>query len=247
MESVAPSGALARRSRQWLQLAFVIVTGGVFTAVIGLALFVIPLAVPGNQIFGLYHLLRSALLAGGGLVVLIGLGLALRAYLTRVDNDLANQTGQYLSRYFDPRFHFIRNINRRGLGYIDAVLVGPPGVLVFRIVDWQGVYANEKGNWLAQNTRGEWVPARGNPTEETIVDVRAVREYLRQRGLADVPVYGVVIFTHEEPIAQVMTREPVVPVAHLSDAYDRLADNYLARDRLDPALIDRIRDLIYET
>ena len=68
MENVAPSGALARRSRQWLQLAFVLVTGGVFIGIIGIALFVIPLAVPANQIYGLYHFIRTLLLLAGGQV-----------------------------------------------------------------------------------------------------------------------------------------------------------------------------------
>ena len=89
MENVSPSGALARRSRQWLQLAFVIVTGGVFVTIIGIALFSIPLAVEGNQIFGLYHFLRTLLLYGGLIAALLGVGLATRAYFTRIDNDLA--------------------------------------------------------------------------------------------------------------------------------------------------------------
>jgi hypothetical protein len=246
MENVAPSGALARRSRQWLQLAFLIVTGGVFIAVIGLALFVIPLAVEGNRIFGFYNFVRTVLLIVGALLGLAGVGLAARAYLTRVDNDLAQITGQQLSRHFDDNFWFVRNINKKGLGYIDAVMVGPPGALVFRIVDNQGVFANERGNWLTQNRSGEWVPWKINPTEEDIVDIKALREYLRLHGMPDVPVYGVVVFVREEPITHIVTKEPTVPAAHLSRAVDVLRDNYLARDRIDQATVRRIVDLIYE-
>src|SRR5690606_19330534 len=171
MQNVAPTGALARRSRQWLQVAFVVVTGGVFMAVIGLALFAIPLAVEGNRVFGLYNFIRTILLIGGVITGLVGLGLAARAYLTRVDNDLAAITGQHLARYLGSEFTFVRNVNKRGLGYIDAVLVGPPGALVFRIVDNTGVYANERGNWLTQNRNGEWVPAKINPTADDVVDI----------------------------------------------------------------------------
>lgn len=246
MENVAPSGALARRSRQWLQLSFLVITGGVFLGMIGLALFVIPLAVEGNRIYGLYHFVRILLLGSGAVIALAGLGLAGRAYLTRVDNDLAAITGQQLSRYLDDNFWFVRNVSKKGLGYIDAVLVGPPGALVFRIVDNSGVFANEKGSWLTQNRSGEWVPARINPTEEDVVDIKALREYLRANGLPDTPVYGVVVFVKEEPVTQIMTKEPTVPVAHLSEVLDVLQDNYLARDRIDQGTVRRIIDLIYE-
>jgi hypothetical protein len=246
MQNVAPTGALARRSRQWLQLAFVVVTGGVFMAVIGLALFAIPLAVEGNRVFGLYNFVRTLLLVGGVITGIIGLGIAARAYLTRIDNDLAAITGQHLSRFLGNEFWFVRNISKRGLGYIDAVLVGPPGVLVFRIVDHTGVYANERGNWLTQNRSGEWVPASTNPTADDIVDIKAMREYLRTKSLPDVPVYGVVVFVREEPLTQLMTKEPTVPVAHLSQVLDVLQDNYLAVNRIDAPLVRRIVDLIYE-
>lgn len=245
MQNVSPSGALARRSRQWLQLAFVLVTGGVFAVILGIALVRIPLAVEGNQIFGLYSFLRTLLLFVGVVAALIGVGLAVRAYFTRIDNDLALITGRSLSQHLDQRFWFVRNISKRGLGYIDAVLVGPPGALVFRIVDAEGVYANEKGNWLTQRNR-EWVPARINPTAEDIVDINALREYLAARGLSDVKVYGVVVFTKEEPVTQIMAKDPTVPVAHLSDLMAALRDNYLARDRIDPATVKRVVDLIYD-
>lgn len=246
MQNVAPTGALARRSRQWLQLAFVVVTGGVFMAVIGLALIAIPLAVEGNRVFGLYNFIRTVLLVGGVIVGLVGLGLAVRAYLTRVDNDLAAVTGQSLGRFLGNEFTFVRNISKRGLGYIDAVLVGPPGALVFRIVDLVGVYANERGNWLTQNRSGEWVPASLNPTADDVVDIKALRDYLHTKGLPDVPVYGVVVFVREEPVTQLMMKEPTVPAAHLSQLVEALQDNYLAVDRIDAALVKRIVDLIYE-
>ena len=246
MENVAPSGALARRSRQWLQLAFVLVTGGVFIGIIGIALFVIPLAVPGNQVYGLYNFIRTALLFGGAAAALGGVGVAIRAYFTRIDNDLALLTGRHLGRFLSDRFWFVRNVNKRGLGYIDAVLVGPPGVLVFRIVDFRGVYANERGNWMKQNKQGEWYPARTNPTADDIVDINAMREYLTSNRMPDVPVFGVVVFTTEEPVARVIAKEPTVPLAHLSDLVDVLQDNYLARDRIDKATVDRIVKLIYD-
>jgi hypothetical protein len=141
----------------------------------------------------------------------------------------------------------VRNINKRGLGYIDAVLVGPPGALVFRIVDKAGIYANEKGNWLARNPQGEWLPWRLNPTDEAIVDIKALREYLALNNVPEIPVFGVVVFTKEAPAIQVVAREPVVPVAQLSDLVTQLQENYLAQDRIDPTQTKRIVDLIYDS
>jgi hypothetical protein len=249
MENRSPAGALARRSRQLLQLAFVIVAGGVFIAVVGLALYVVQLAVPGNTIYPFYNVLRGMLLFGGALIGILGLALAVRAYFTRVDNDLAQLTGLYLSDYLDDRYWFIRNINKSGLGYIDAVLIGPPGVLVFRIVDNEGDFRNDKADWLQLNRQGQWLPARIDPTREDVVDIRAMREYLARHNLGHVPVYGIVVFTKDPALARIAVREPVVPVSHLSSLYDTLRNQgeYLAREqRIDDKTVLEIVDLVYD-
>lgn len=248
MQNVAPTGALARQSRQMLQLAFVIVAGGVFVVVVGLALYVVPLAVPSNSIFPFYNFLRGALLFAGIAGALAGLGFAARAYFTRVDNDLARVTGSFLMQYpeLDDRYWFIRNINKSGLGYIDAALVGPPGVLVFRITDARGEYYNEKGNWLIKNKDGQLLPASINPTRDDIVDINATREYLTKNGLRDIPVYGVVVFTNDQTLAPVMVKEPVVPVAHLPQLITVLQDNYLARERISQNTVEAVVDRLYD-
>lgn len=246
MENVAPSGALARRSRQLLQLAFVVIAGGVFIAVVGLALYVIELAVPDNSIYRFYDFMRGILLLGGVVVSIVGLIIGARAYFTRVDNDLARQVGMYLEQYFDNRYCLVRNVNKSGLGYIDAVLVGPPGVLVFRILDNEGHFRNEKADWLKQNNNGQWVPARIDPTREDVVDIKAVREYLARHGL-EVPVYGVIVFTKSMTLVKISAKEPVVPLSHLSMLYENLGDSYLVREnRVDPTTVQRIVDLIYD-
>ena len=246
MQNLAPSGALARRSQQWLQLAFLIGTGGAFIAVIGLALILVPFATESNPIFSVYSFVRMVLLFGGALIALGGVALAVRAYLTRIDNDQALVTGQRLSLQLDQRFTFVRNISKRGLGYIDAVLVGPPGALVFRVIDKSGAFTNERGDWVVRDKGGHWVPSSLNPTAEAIVDVKALRNYLSQHNLPDIPVFGVVVFTHEEPVVQITTHDPVLPVAHLSNLIEQLKGNYLAGDRIDQPTIRRIVDLIYE-
>jgi hypothetical protein len=248
MENVAPSGALARRSRQMLQLAFVIIAAGAFITVVGLGLYAVPLAVPGNSVYPFYNVLRGVLFWGGVFVALGGLAFGARAYFTRIDNDLARITGDYLGQYreLDERYWFIRNIDKRGLGYIDAVMVGPPGALVFRIVDDSGNFANEKSNWLKQNRNGEMMPAPINFTEEDVVDIKALRNYLTVNGLGDVPVYGVVVFTRDEAQVQILVKEPVVPVAHLTRLFEMLQSNYLAKERVNQSLVESVANLLYQ-
>ncbi len=247
MENVSPARALARRSRQLLQLAFVVIAGGVFVGVTGLALYVVPLAVPGNSIFPFYSFMRGMMLYGGVIVALIGLGLAVRSYFTRVDNDLAQRTALYLNQHLDNRYWFVRNVNKSDVGYIDAVLVGPPGVLIFRIVDNEGSFRNERADWLQENRRAEWLPARIDPTRDCVVDVKAMREHLARNELGSPPVFGVVVFTKDPALVRIAVKDPTVPVSHLSTLIDTLRDNYLAReDRIDDKTVLDIVDLIYD-
>ncbi|RMG85676.1 MAG: NERD domain-containing protein [Chloroflexi bacterium] len=246
MRNVAPYASLVRRSRQFLLVAFVVAAAGVFFAIVGLGLFVIPFAVPGNQGFELYHVVRTAMFLGGGALGLFGVLLAVRAITWKTDNDLAQITAAYLSEYFDERFTLIRNVSRIGLGYIDAVLVGPPGVLVFRLVDKHGSFLNDRGKWLKLNKRNQWVPMRFNPTKDTADDVRNLRKYLASKDIQDIPVYGVVVFIPDEQHAHIQAEAPVVPVANLPHLYDALLDNYLAKpERITSDQISSVVNLLY--
>lgn len=233
MRNIAPSRALSRRSNQLLTIAFVVAGIGVFVGVIGIALFVVPFSAPSNPGYGTYLFIRAAVLALGFVIFLVAVGLAVRALTWKKDNDLAIVTGRYLEQYLNDRYTFIRNISKREIGYVDAALVGPPGVLVFRILKDRGIFANEGPNWLKQNQKGEWLPAGINPTREAIADIRKVREFLAKHKLAEIPVYGVVVFIVEPPHTQLMAKEPTVPLSHLQSLNDNLQNNYLAKDRID--------------
>lgn len=249
MHNVSPSRALARRSRQLLQLAFVVVSGGVFLAVVGLVLFVVPLAVPGNSAFPFYNFVRSALLIVGAIAAVAGLVIAVSALLTRPDNALARVTGDYLQqqREFDSRYWFIRHVYRRRLGYIDAVMVGPPGALVFRIMGSTGTFINEGADWLKETRRHTWTPAGINPTRECQIDIKALRDYLAERGLQQVPVFGVIVFTQPEIAVRLTARTSHVPITHLHRLYSILGNDYLAApQRIDQATVERVVDLLYD-
>ncbi len=247
MENVAPLRALNRRSRQLLQLGFVVLAIGAFVTVVSMAIGTIRLLPPSHPLFELYNLVANILFWIGVIILVIGIAMIIRALTRRKENDLALMTGDALgqSGYFDNSYTFIRNINRSGLGYIDGVLVGPPGVLVFRILGNSGAFGNEAKDWLVQNAKGEWAPFRTNPTREAVDDIQSVRDYLAKHKLGDVPVFGIIVFTSQD--AQVFEKEPVVPISLLHSLVENLGKHYLVKkDRITPQVAVAVRRLLLD-
>ncbi|PJF41237.1 MAG: NERD domain-containing protein [Chloroflexi bacterium] len=242
MRNIAPSNAITRRARVLLPVAFLLVTSGSFIALIGLFLFAFRVSTSS-----LYNVFRALLLFGGVGVAATGVGLAIWAATRRADNPLAKMVGEHLATAFDDNYTFIRNVSRFRLGYIDAVLIGPPGILVFRIVDKSGVFWNEGGHWLKENKNRKLKPLRMNPTKDAIVDVKALQRYLAAHNLPDMPVYGIVVFTKHPPELVIKLKEPVIPVTYMEDLKATLDHTYLVRDdRLDMDDAKKIVDLLME-
>lgn len=246
MRHVVPSGALTRRARTVLYGSAVLMLAGLFAFAIGFALHIIALVVESNPGFRQYDLVRKGLMVIGTLVILVSLAFIVRALAWKRDNLIAKSLGDTIAEFYDDRYVFIRNVSRTNLPYIDAVLVGPPGVLVLRVADTRGTYFNEGRAWMRQRDKGVWSTMRWNPTEETISDIKAMREWLKARDLPDVPVFGGIVFTREAPEVQVTAQNPIVPVLHSSEFSYALQDNYFAKDRLDQPNVNRIASLLYE-
>lgn len=246
MQNVAPTLALARRARQLLQLAFLAMSAGIFVIVVALTMFVIRAASETGETYSFYNFLRTALLFFGVLLMIAGAAMVLRAITWKTDNNLAIVTGAHLAQYLDESYTFIRNVSKFRLGYIDAVLVGPPGVLVFRTLNAEGQYLNEGGKWLVRDRRGDWTPAAINPTKDTIVDIQALRTYLDRYDLDEVPVYGVVVFTTKPTKISLQLVNPQVPVAQLEQLYDALQEQYLVNEaRITPQQITAVVRKLY--
>jgi hypothetical protein len=244
MLNKAPSRSLARRTRQLFLFAFILGSIGVFVTAVGIFLYFVPFAAPGTGGDQIQQILSAAAITLGVLTFLVGFGLAVRALTRRRENDLALTTGEHLLQFLDERYRFIRNINRPKLGYIDAVLVGPPGILVFRLLNNTGEFLNEKGGWVQRDRQGTWVPMRMNPSNEAIVDVKAVRKFLESHKLRDLDVYGIVVFIQEPPAATFQVKAPIVPVTYLSGIIDTLKYNYLAKERLSASTIEKVTQLL---
>ena len=245
MQNVSPTRNLSRRSRDFLIAAALVFLLGATLAIIGLTLHIINVVVSSNPGFEVYDLTRKAVLSGGIGLIFVSLLMALRAVTWKTDNLLAKAVGVELAQYLDKQYVYIRNISKRAIGYVDAVLISKHGVLVFRISDRQGVFFNEKGEWLRQKDKGEWKPIRWNPTREVVADVKKIREYLADYKLGDVPVYGVVVFTQEPPTTQFTLQEPVVPVVHTSQLSYSLQDTYFAKDRISAETVQQVVNLLY--
>lgn len=249
MENVAPVNALNRRSRQLFQWSFIVFAVGALIFVLAALFGTIRLIPATHPLSGFYDLLTNTFYFVGLFIALGAIVMAIRAFTRRKENDLALTTGNVInqSNYFDGRYSFIRNINRSGLGYIDAMLIGPPGVLVFRILNDTGNFANEAANWMAQNANGEWVPARINPTRQCVDDIQHMRYYLTRHNLGTVPVFGLIVFTASEGGVRIAEKDSIVPISHLHSVVQNLGKEYLTKvDRIPQETVTAIRRLLLE-
>jgi hypothetical protein len=249
MENIAPVNALNRRSRQLLQWGFIVFAVGALVTVLGLLFTTIRLIPTIHPLFGFYNFVTNLVYAIGLIIIAASLVLVVRAFTRRKENDLALITGNVINQsgYFDGRYSFIRNVNRTGLGYIDAVLIGPPGVLVFRILDNRGNFANEAANWMSQNADGSWAPARISPTRECVDDIQHVRQYLTRHTLGSVPVFGLIVFTAGETSVRIAEKESIVPITHLNTVVQNFGKQYLAvADRMPQESVTAVRRLMLE-
>src|SRR5690242_4192310 len=123
MQNLNPTRIVARRGRDMMIIGALLLMVGLVMAGFGLIMLLVLMSTPLGVIF---FVLAFLLLVGG-------FGALVRGLTYRMENNPALAVGDVLGRELDQRFTFIRNVNRRGLGYIDAVLIGPPGALVFRI------------------------------------------------------------------------------------------------------------------
>lgn len=241
MQNIAPSKTLNRRARFYALMGILMALGGAINLVLAVLFVVLP-------ILGETLTVPLTICIGGlGILMLpVGFFMILRGFGLKKDNELAYQVGESMRAFLgsDARYTFIRNISKRGFGYMDAVLVGPPGALVFRVVDFHGEWLNERAEWRTRNKRGNLVVAPSNPTRECARDVYTLRKLLAKKGMNKVPVYGVVVFTNEN--LTLKADGPVVPIAEVPTMYKILNRDYLKEERINSPQIRRTIDIIID-
>lgn len=226
MQNINPSKNVNRRGRFYAFMGLFVFFGGLISIALGILFFLLPLLGPDfSSPAGICLNVVGLPMTIGGLVAMF------RAWSLKKDNTLAYEVGESMRHFLtDPRYTFIRNLSRRRLGYIDGILVGPPGALVFRTVDYPGEWVNERAEWRVRNRKGRLQTASTNPTRECARDVYALRKFLAKRNLKHVPVYGVVVFTNDR--VKLKGQGPVIPIAEKHTLYQILSNNYLAEERI---------------
>lgn len=236
MHNVTPERAMTRQARQLIVSGMLLLLLGLVIFAIGGMLVIIPLSIAAW-----YDVLQGAGLVIGGLFILFGLIQIIRGLRYPRDNVFAAALADHLAAFLDYRYTFIRNIGGRRLGYVDAVLIGPNGALVVYFFPGQGAYFTKQNTWYEEKDQ-KLQTIRTNPTQEAAKDVTALREYLAEHGLGNVPVFAVIVMSYAQTAIRV--QEPVIPVAYMSATQPALADNYLARERITPEQIKAIVTLL---
>ena len=239
MQNINPSHNITRRGRYYLFIGGLAFFGGAIAVTLGVLFIFFPLW----DTF-VFDLLQLFLLIAGAASAIGGIAIIIRGLTLQKDNPLAYAVGEGLSQFLDNRYTYLRNVSKRGVGYIDAVLVGPPGALVFRIVDYPGTWMNERAEWINKTKSGKLRGSKTNPTRECVKDVYALRKFLAKRGLERVPVYAIVVFT--SPNARLSADGPVVPIAEIPTLYQIMRRDYLADERIAPQAVHSTVDAVID-
>ena len=240
MQNINPSKNITRRGRYYLSLGCL----AFFAGAIAIALGVLFVFVPLWDSFA-FELLEIFLFVVGLVAIAIGIAGIVRSMTLQKDNMLAYAVGEGLSQFLpDNRYTFLRNVSKRGVGYIDAVLVGPPGALVFRVIDAGGTWINERAEWRVKSKKGSLKLAKLNPTREAVHDVVALRKFLTKHGLDRVPVYAIVVFT--SPNVKLSAEGPVVPISEIPTLFQIMRRDYLTEERIAPPAVRATVDAIID-
>ncbi len=239
MQNINPSKNVNRRGRFYLLMGLFLFLGGLISSAMGFLFFFLPLL--GTSLSNPAGICLNVL---GVPMTIVGAIFMFRGLTLKKDNNLAYEVGEAMRSFLgsDSRYTFIRNISHRQLGYIDAVLIGPPGALVFRTVEYTGEWLNERAEWRLVNKRGKLRSASTNPTRECAHDVYALRKYLAKARLNKIPVYGVVVFTNQN--VKLRGNGSVIPISETHNLYQILSRDYLREERINSPQIRSTVDAI---
>lgn len=189
----------------------------------------------------------AAFMAG---IAALGLGVG-AAWLVRVVRpDRARRVSealeQLLSATFDDTYTLVvaPRLPVRDTVRLDGILVGPGGVRVLTVRDWEGRYRVRGRIWEfdARGRRG-WVRCRTNPSFDAIALADGVVRWARQASIGDVPVRPVIVFPRRH--SRIVLEEPADEVVTVDNA-PWWANTIGRVRRLDPAVCSRILDAVLD-
>lgn len=189
----------------------------------------------------------AAVMAGAAA---LGLGVG-AAWLVRVFRpDRARRVSdaltELLSATFDDTYTLVvaPGLPVRDSVRLDGILVGPGGVRVLTVRDWEGRYRVRGKVWEfdARGRRG-WVRCRTNPSFDATALADGVVRWSRQAGIGDVPIRPVIVFPRRH--SRIILEEPADEVVTTDNA-PWWANTIGRVRRLDPATASHILDAVLD-
>jgi len=199
-------------------------------------------------LLGLPPLLVSLLVCGlNPLVALIPLLLA-SFLLAKGARYFQGEWGEgsvsrFLSRILDDRYTLIRNLQiAKSQPDLDAVLVGPSGVLVMEIKNYSPKYSYrcEGSDWFWRKPGKRYRRKEESPTKQAIINTSYLKTYLSHHGIRDIPIETVVVITN--PKAKFYVKKPHRPIFHPKELGEHIQS--LAEEPLDDTICDSIVNLL---
>lgn len=173
----------------------------------------------------------------GAAAIGLGVGAAwlVRAVQPTRARRLAERLATILGRTFDDAYTLVLapRLPIRDAQQLDGILVGPGGVRVLTIRDWDGRYRVRGRVWEfdARGRRG-WIRCRTNPSFDAVALASGVSRWAVELGIGDLPIKPVIAFP--DASAQLVLEEPDDEVVTADNA-PWWANSIGRVRRLDPA------------
>ena len=158
--------------------------------------------------------------AVGAAAAAIGLGIGCAWLIRLLRPHRARRAGGALAALLAPTFDdsyalvLAPRLAVRDAGRLDGILVGPAGVRVLTVRDWEGRYRVRGRVWEFDAHRRGWIPCRTNPSYDAIALAEGVARWARDAGMPDLPIKPAVVFPRshsrvvlEEPDDEVVTSD----------------------------------------
>ncbi|MBW3613350.1 MAG: hypothetical protein KY392_05760 [Chloroflexi bacterium] len=189
----------------------------------------------------------SGTMAGAAAIGLgVGVAWLVRAVRPTRARRLTERLAAILGRTFDDAYTLVLapRLPIRDAAQLDGILIGPGGVRVLTIRDWEGRYRVRGRVWEfdARGRRG-WIRCRTNPSFDAVGLASGVARWAVERGIGELPIRPVIAFP--DASAHVVLEEPADEIVTGANA-PWWANSIGRVRRLDPADGARLLEAILD-
>ncbi len=238
MQSDAFNRALTRRAQRQKLSGMIFLLAGLVLIALGILLLLFIFVPFTGELPQVIIVLGD--FAIGIIAVLVGLFRLTRGIATPTTDALGARLTQTLSPVLDEHHLLMRHVKPRGLPITpDALIVGPGGVMLLKLIDEPGIFRCEGDVWLLRRAGRDFSSWERNPSREMIQEIDAMGAFLAQKGLEGVPISAVIVFTHRS--AEISTRAPAIPITTLEYLPIELRRGFLLSARIDTGTLKKTR------